>query len=198
MIRNAALALTLASVAAGATAADLSAVPDGTYALDDSHGYIYFSYSHLGFSRPMVRFREFDLTLELDTESPEDSTLEVVIDANSIDTGVALFDEHMKARETLLETAVHPRITYTATSIRMTGSDTAEITGDLTVKGITRPVTLDVRLNKAANHPMNGKPALGFSGSASIKRSAWGLDYAIPAVSDEVEITLETELFKAE
>ena len=78
-------------------------MPGGTYRLDDSHGYIYFSYSHLGFSKPTLRFRDFELTLELDKEEPANSSLEVVIDAASIDTGVAEASGLRAMREQALE-----------------------------------------------------------------------------------------------
>lgn len=191
----AALAATLAPVA---VAADLSAMPSGKYVLEDTHGYITFSYTHLGFSRPQLRFDEFEVDLMLDRDRPEASRLDVIIDAASIDTGVEVFDEHMRERENLLHVAEYPDITFSATDIELEGGDRARITGDLTVKGVTRPVTLDVTLQGAGNHPMRNVPTLGFVGSARLERSAWGLDYAVPAVSDEVDVTISTELIRVE
>jgi polyisoprenoid-binding protein YceI len=187
-----------ATLGSAALAADLSEMPAGRYSVEDSHAYITFSYTHLGFSRPQLRFNDFTVDLDLDPERPEDSELSVVIDATSIDTGVAIFDEHMMERENLLHAQAYPEITFDATRIELQEPDRARITGDLTVKGITRSVTLDVVLRGAGNHPMMNVPTLGFVGTTTIRRSDWGLDYAVPAVSDEVDVTISTELVKAD
>lgn len=197
-MRNVFVAALAAGLTAAAAAADLSQVPSGRYVLESTHGYITFSYTHLGFSRPQLRFDDFDVDLVLDKDAPQESRLEVVIDAASIDTGVEVFDGHMRERENLLHVAEYPEIVFTATSIEMDGPDRASVTGDLTVKGITRPVTLDVTLKGAGNHPMRGVPTLGFVGTTTLLRSEWGLDYAVPAVSDEVDVTISTELVRAD
>lgn len=173
--------------------AELADVPSGAYSLDKTHGYITFSYSHLGFSNPRVGFDDFDVILDLDNESPENSRIEVAIDAASISSRVPEFDEHLNSGD-LFDTARFPSITFKSGSIESTGDDTYRVTGDLTIKGITRPVTLAAMINKAANHPMLDVPTVGVSATAEVLRSDFDLAYAVPAVSDEVTISIEVEL----
>lgn len=182
----------LAALPLGA-AADLANVPSGKYALDSSHGYITFTYSHLGFSNPRVGFNSFDTLLELDNEKPENSKVEVTIDATSIDSRVAEFNEHLNGAD-FFNTAEHPTITFKSTKVEATGDNTFDVTGDLTILGKTRPVTLATTINKAGNHPLQNVPAVGVSASTRLMRSAWGLDAYVPAVGDEVELSIEVEL----
>ena len=169
--------------------------PSGTYGLDKTHAYITLTYSHLGFSNPHVGFNDFDVALELDAEAPENSEVSVTIQAASIDSRVDEFDEHLVG-ERFFDVANHPTITFVSTGIEMTSDATANITGDLTIKGITKPVVLEATLNKAAMHPMLKAPTLGLSAIANLKRSDWDLGYAVPMVSDEVQLYLTVELPK--
>ena len=173
--------------------ADLSDVPSGEYTLDSSHGYITFTYSHLGFSNPRVGFNRFDTKLELDSSNPENSTVEVTIDASSIDSRVAEFNDHLNGSD-FFNTAEYPTITFKSTKVEATGESTFDVMGDLTILGTTKPVTLATTINKAANHPMRNVPTVGVSASAILMRSEWGLDAYIPAVSDEVKLSIEVEL----
>jgi polyisoprenoid-binding protein YceI len=173
--------------------ADLSEVPSGKYALDSAHGYITFTYSHLGFSNPRVGFNRFDTVLVLDSGNPENSTVEVTIDASSIDSRVAEFNEHLNSSD-FFNTAEHPTITFRSTKVEATGESTFDVTGDLTMLGTTKPVTLATTINKAANHPLREVPTVGVSASAKLLRSEWGLGAYVPAVSDEVELSIEVEL----
>ena len=173
--------------------ADLSDVPSGKYALDSTHGYITFTYSHLGFSNPRVGFNSFDTVLDLDTGSPENSTVEVTIDATSIDSRVAEFNEHLNGAD-FFNTAEYPTITFKSTKVTATGDNTFDVTGDLTILGTTKPVTLATTINKAGNHPLRNVPTVGVSASTKLMRSEWGLGAYVPAVSDEVELSIEVEL----
>jgi polyisoprenoid-binding protein YceI len=173
--------------------ADMSDVPSGKYTLDSSHGYITFTYSHLGFSNPRVGFNRFDTELELDSSNPENSSVEVTIDASSIDSRVAEFNEHLNGSD-FFNTAEFPTITFKSTKVEATGENTFDVTGDLTILGTTKPVTLATTINKAANHPMRNVPTVGLSASAKLMRSEWGLGAYVPAVSDEVELSIEVEL----
>ena len=173
--------------------ADLSEVPSGKYALDSSHGYITFTYSHLGFSNPRVGFNSFDTVLDLDTGNPENSTVEVTIDATSIDSRVAEFNEHLNGAD-FFNTAEYPTITFKSTKVEANGDNTFDVTGDLTILGTTKPVTLATTINKAGNHPLRNVPTVGVSASTRIMRSEWGLGAYVPAVSDEVELSIEVEL----
>lgn len=173
--------------------ADLSDVPSGKYTLDSSHGYITFTYSHLGFSNPRVGFNSFDTELELDSSNPANSAVEVTIDASSIDSRVAEFNDHLNGSD-FFNTAEYPTITFKSTKVEATGENTFDVTGDLTILGTTKPVTLATTINKAANHPMRDVPTVGLSASAKLMRSEWGLGAYVPAVSDEVELSIEVEL----
>ena len=180
---------------AGHAAADLSAVPAGSYGLDKTHGYITFTYSHLGFSYPRVGFEAFDVALDLDNNAPENSSLKVMIDAASIDSRVEEFNEHLNG-DKFFATSEYPNIDFASTSIEQTGNDTFRVNGELTIKGVTKAVTLDAKINKAATHPLSKTPTVGVSATTSLLRSEWGLGDYVPMVSDRVEVEIEVELPK--
>ena len=167
--------------------------PSGVYILENTHGYITISYSHLGFSTPHVGFNSFDVTLNFDAAAPENSTVNVVVDAASVDSRVADFDDHLNG-EDFFQTDKYPEITFASTKVEMTGPDTALITGDLTIKDQTHPVTLDAKLNKAGEHPMMKVTIMGFNATATLNRSQWGLGYAVPMVGDEVDLDITVEM----
>lgn len=181
---------------AGTAAADGHAlsekVPSGTYAVDKTHAYITFSYNHLGFSKPVVTFDDFEASLTLDADAPENSSVNVTIDATSIDSGVDVFDGHLNS-ENWLDTANNPEITFVSTSLTQSDETTGTLTGDLTIKGITKPVTLDVTLLGAGTHPLNQKPTVGIEATGTVLRSDFDVAGFVPAVSDEVEITITGE-----
>ena len=171
------------------------AVPSGTYELENTHGYITFSYSHLGFSTPHVGFNAFDVSLDADSEDPTQSKVNVTIDAASIDSRVDEFDEHLNGPD-YFDTSTHPKITFSSTKIVATGENTFDLTGDLTVKGVTKPVTLAATINKADKHPMRGVPTIGLSATGTLSRSEFGLGKFAPAVGDEVTLFVTVELIK--
>ncbi len=175
------------------SAADLG-VPSGAYQNDPAHTYVAFTYTHLGYSHPILRFNTTAAKLDFNAEHPEQSKLDVTIDATSIDGGTPIFNEHLSS-DRFFDTAKFKEITFKATSIKVTGDKTGTVTGDLTIKGVTKPVTLDVTLNKAGIHPMRKSPALGFSATGNLKRSDWGLGANAPFVSDEVKLMIESEFF---
>lgn len=183
----------LASVA-GAYAADEAAV-SGTYQTDPGHRYITFSYSHVGYSRPMLRWRDWDATLEWDADNPSASSLSVVIDATSIDSGIDEFDGHLNG-DRFFDTANHPKITFVSTKLVKTGDNTGVMTGDLTIKGVTKPVDLNVTLNRTARDGFFKAYKIGFTATGAVKRTDYGMDYAVPVVSDEVEINIQAEFNK--
>jgi polyisoprenoid-binding protein YceI len=187
-----ALAATLLGFACNAVA-DISDMPSGEYGLDDSHGYITFSYSHFGYSNPHIGFNSFDLTMNLDSADVEKSSVEVVIDATSLDSRVPAFDGHLNGAN-FFDTANHPTITFKSTSMTSTGENTYDVVGDLTIKGTTQSVTLAAIINKAANHPRRNTPIIGVDASAVVLRSDFGMDRAVPNVSDEVKIYISVEM----
>lgn len=186
----------LALVAGAAQAADISTVPSGRYLSDAGHRFITFSYSHLGMSRPEARVTDFEATLDLDASRPENSKVVVVVKAAGINSGIPAMDQQFHG-DTLFDVSRHPDIRFVSTSMSRLSAEAGTMTGDLTIKGVTKPVTLDVKLNGAGAHPMTKKPALGFSASGTVKRSDWGLLRSIPAVGDEVALSIEIEFLSA-
>jgi polyisoprenoid-binding protein YceI len=174
-----------------APAPDLTAASKGAYAIDKGHGYIAFSYDHQGLSRPQLRWGSWDGTIDFDPAAPEKSSVSITIDAASIDSGVGAFNDHLKSAD-FFEVEKYPTIAFKSTKVERTGASTGKITGDLTIKTVTRPVVLDVKFNKAAKG-RDGKPKLGFSGTTTVLRSDFGVDMAVPFVGDEVSIVIETE-----
>lgn len=166
--------------------------PSGAYKADQGHRYITFTYSHQGYSTPYIRWRDWDADLNWNAEEPEKSSISVTIKAASVDTGVDKFDDHMKSAD-IFDIENHPEITFVSTAIEKTGSNTGTITGDLTIKGVTKPVTVAAVFNKGAFDQRGQHHKLGFSGEATVLRSDFGVDLAVPFVGDEVKIIIETE-----
>ncbi len=180
-----------ASAQQDAEAADFEAV-SGEYTPDPKHRYITFSYFHQGYSHPWVRWRDWTGTLNWDADAPENSSVSVTIDVASVDSGVDEFDGHLVS-ENWFNAAAHPEITFVSTDVEKTGANTGKITGDLTIKGITKPVTLDVVFHKGAYEQRGNYYKLGFSGETTLKRSDFDLGAFVPVVSDEVDVVIETE-----
>lgn len=173
--------------------AELADMPPGAYSLDKSHGYITFSYSHLGFSTPHVGFRNFDVELDLDNQNIENSSVTVLIDATSIDSRVEEFNGHLNG-ENFFDTATYPEISFVSTEIKSTGDATFDIIGDLTIRDTTLQTVLSATLLKAANHPMRKLPTIGATARTSVDRSEFGMTRGLPMISDEVTIEISVEL----
>lgn len=171
---------------------DVSMTVPGVYKADTNHAYITFSYDHQGYSRPWLRWRSWTGDLNWNPAAPDQSSIAVVIDAASIDSGVDKFDDHLKSAD-FFEVEKYPQITFNSTSVTIDGPASAKIAGDLTVKGVTKPVTLDVKINRAADDDFAKGYKLGFSGTTSFKRSDFGVDKYAPFVGDDVEIVVEAE-----
>jgi len=189
-IRIAATAAALAFLASPALAAD-------TYKIDSSHVYVGFEVSHLGFSTTYGRFNDVSGTIEFDEANPEKSSVEVKIDPASVDTGHKERDEHLRG-EDLLNVAEYPEMSFKSTSIERTGEKTGKITGDLTLHGVTKPVTLDTSFTQKGTYPMTEEKieVIGFNATATLKRSDYGMDKFIPMISDELPITISFEAHK--
>jgi polyisoprenoid-binding protein YceI len=170
-----------------------AAVAGQTYVFDKGHTEIRFAWSHFGLSRMSGMILDYDGALTFDEASPENSKLEITAKTASLWTHVDKLTEHLKGVD-FFNTAKFPEIGFNATKIEKTGEKTGKITGDLTIKGVTRPVTLDAQLNFKGTHPYSQKPSLGFSAKTVVKRSEFDLGKYAPAVSDEIVITIETEL----
>ncbi|WP_417795865.1 YceI family protein [Terasakiella pusilla] len=164
------------------------------YTFDKDHTSIVFHVNHMGFSNFQGEFQEFDGSLTFDADKPQNSAVDVKINVNSVDTDVAKLDDHLKSPD-FFDVNKFPSMVFKSKSIEVTGEKTGKITGDFTLLGVTKEVTLDVTLNKAADHPMLKVPAVGFSATGTIKRSDFGMTTYVPAVGDEVTISIETEAY---
>ncbi len=171
-------------------------ITPGTYVPDDRHSYLSFSYSHLGLSNPQLFFRDFDATLELDGDNMANSALNITIDAASIDSSVSALDDDLKGSE-FFDVANHPEITFQSTAYKESSEDSGRLTGDLSVRGVTNPVTLDVKINSAGMNRMTRKEMIGVSVTGTISRSDFGLNTYMPIVGDELSLDIQVEFEKA-
>lgn len=167
------------------------------YTIDPSHTYVLFSINHLGFSDTVGRFDDTSGTLMLDHDAPEKSTVSASIKVASINTVSKDLNEHLQKPD-WFDAAKYPEMKFVSTSVKLTGKDTADITGDLTLHGVTKPVTLKAKLNKADYFQMMNAWVAGFNAETTIKRSDFGMAAYVPMVSDEVKITISTEFHNKE
>ena len=199
LFKTAAFAAVLALSAAGAAQAQLTtspaAVQAGTYKLDPAHGKITWSVTHFGFSTYIGQFSHVDATLKVDPKAPAGSSVEVTVDANSLGTLNPALDTHLKSKD-FLDVAAFPTATFKSTKVTLTGEKTADIAGELTLHGVTKPVVVHAVFNQGGANPMDKKYELGFAGTAEIIRSEFGIKSYVPNISDKVTLTIEAE-FKA-
>lgn len=191
------LFLSVLSVAVVAGYANVAKAELYEYSFDKAHTQILFFVNHLGFSNSQGEFHDYDGKILFDMDNPETSSVEVTIQTASIDMDDEKWDDHMR-NEDFFHVEKYPTMEFKSTDIKVTGENTADITGDLTLLGVTKPVTLHVTHNKTGQHPMNGKMISGFSGHATIKRSEFGMEYGLPMIGDDVEIRLEVEAERQE
>lgn len=168
-----------------------------TYDIETPHTQVIFSVNHLGFSHSYGKFLDYKGTINLDQADPSTAKVDVTIKTASIEMNDQKWNDHLKNAD-FFDVTTFPDMTFKSTKVDVTGKDTAKITGDLTIKGVTKPVVLDTKLNKAGKHPMNGKDGVGFSATTTIKRSDFGISYGLPAVGDEVKIIIEAEAYAAD
>lgn len=185
-------AMEASEAVASPAAFDVSGTVAGVYRSDPRHAYITFSYDHQGYSRPWLRWRSWTADLNWNPSAPEQSSIAAAIDATSADSGVDEFDGHLKSAD-FFDAANHPQITFASTSVSLAGGSAGTIVGDLTIKGVTKPVTLDVTINKAANDDFAKAYKLGFSAKGVVKRSDFGVDKYVPFVGDDVTVVIEAE-----
>lgn len=182
----------LLAAAALALATTVAFAAPLTYRIDANHTDVIASWSHFGFSNPIAHFGKVDGFISYDPAKVGDSKVEVTIPLSGLNSHVEAFDEHLRSDD-FFDAANHPNITFKSTSVKSAGKDKLAVTGDLTIKGITKPVVLDVTLNKAGEHPMKKVPAIGFDATATVKRSDFGVGAYAPMVSDEVTLKITTE-----
>ncbi|MEO0912636.1 MAG: YceI family protein [Pseudomonadota bacterium] len=185
--------LALATALAMAPLAGLAA----PWTVDKSHTQITFTVDHLGFSDTNGIFREFDAEVSFDPENIEATEVTFTIDASSIDTFWEARDNHVKNAD-FLNTSEHPNITFTSTAVEQTGDDTATVTGDLTILGVTQPVTFDAQLNKLGPNPFNPDlQVAGFTLTGEIDRTEFGMGFGAPAIGTVIPVTVNLEMSPA-
>lgn len=165
-----------------------------TYAIDPAHTLPRFEYTHLGFSVQSSRFNKATGTIVLD-RSEKTGSATVVIDASSIDTGVPLLDANIVGKD-LLDVAAHPTITFRSTKFSFHGDDLSAVSGELSIRGITRPVELTIQSFACKPHPRLGVDACGVVATTTIKRTDFGLSAFIPLVSDDLHLVLPVEAIR--
>ena len=186
MFKRILLASALAAAAFGASAEGVA------YKIDPSHTVVLASWSHFGYSNPSANFGQASGTIVYDEAAPEQSTVEVTLPMSGIDSFVPKLDEHLKSAD-FFDAEKYPVATFKSTSVRALGAGRLEVTGNLDLHGIGKPVVLDVKLNKLAPHPMGKTPTIGFDANATIKRTEFGIDKYVPMVSDEIALRITTE-----
>jgi polyisoprenoid-binding protein YceI len=183
--------ITLAIAATLSTAA--FAAPE-TYTIEGTHTFPRFEYSHFGYSTQLSRFDKTTGSITLD-KAARTGSVDVTIDTTSVNTGYPLFNQHIQG-EDFFDTAKYPTITYKSTKVNFDGDKPATIEGNLTVKGITKPVTLTVTSFHCMPHPMLKKDACGANATATIKRSEFNAGKYAPYVGDDVKLTIAVEAYK--
>lgn len=185
------------------SAADLDGLKasSGTYVNDPGHTRFLWRIDHLGLTNYTARINDVDIQLEFDANDVASSSVTAVIDPKSVDTGYVGeedFDAKIATDESILNATAHPTIEFTSTTIVKTGPKTMAVTGDLTLLGITRPVTLDVVLSGSTDeHPFVNVPALGFAATATVDRTEFGLDFLSgTGLGDQIEIEIHAEFIR--
>jgi polyisoprenoid-binding protein YceI len=182
MIRRIALAASLALVSAPLYAATYTLEPDYTQGV--------FRWNHLGFSSPAAQFSQGEGTLEFDQADPTRSSVSVTVPLARLNTGVPALDEHLRSKD-FFDTTQFPSATFKSTKVEKgAAADRLKLTGDLSLHGVTKPVTLDVTVVKVGTNPRTNLPTVGFDAMTTLKRSDFGLGKFVPQVSDEIQMRI--------
>lgn len=172
-----------------------TSVSAATYDLEKPHTQILFKVNHLGFSNSTGRFTDFDGVVEFDPDNWGAASVNVVIQADSIEMNHEKWNAHLKNAD-FFDVSKHGEITFQSTQMTRVNKDYGKLEGVLTILGVSKPVELEVKLNKVGTHPFKKQAWAGFSANTVIKRSEWGIKYGIPMVGNDVEISIEVEAIK--
>lgn len=170
-----------------------------TYSFDPGHTQVQFHYNHAGLSEQSGEWKVIGGSVEFDAENIDATSVNVTIDASSIDTGVTALNEHLKS-EDFFEVEKYPEITFSSTGVKQTGTNTITVTGDLTIKDKTLPTSFDFTLNHNGPHPLGGffeyyeGQWIGVQGGGVLLRSDYGLGMFAPTTSDRVRLAISAEL----
>ncbi|CAA2155361.1 Protein YceI [Methylobacterium brachiatum] len=191
LIHGLALALALGGTASAQTppTRDPAQIQAGTYAVDPGHTQVGWRVSHMGFSNYAGGFSDVSGSLTLDPKNPAASKLSVKIPVASVTTTSAKLTDELKGDQ-WLDAGKYPTMTFVSTKVAPAGKDHAKVTGDLTLHGVTKPVTLDVTLVGAGVNPLSKKYTVGFEATGTLKRSEFGVKTYVPLIGDELHLTI--------
>jgi polyisoprenoid-binding protein YceI len=168
-----------------------------TYTLEPDYTQGVFRWNHLGFSNPAAQFAQGEGTLEFDQADPAKSSVRVSIPLSSLSTGVPALDEHLRSTD-FFDTAKFTSATFKSTRVEKgAAADHLKVTGDLSLHGVTKPVTLDVTVIKVGSNPRTNLPTVGFEAMTTLKRSDFGLGKFVPQVSDEIQMHITSQAVEA-
>ena len=184
--KSLALGLAVASIAT------ISVAKPVDYTIDPTHTATVFTWNHFGFSTPSANFSDIQGTISVDNARPVNSAVIVTIPLSSLNTNVKALDDHLKNAD-FFDAEKYPNITFKSTKVQALGQNKYKITGDLTVKNVTKPVVLDAVLNKQGIHPMTKAESIGFNATTSFDRSAFGVGAYVPNVGDKITVNITTE-----
>jgi polyisoprenoid-binding protein YceI len=171
-------------------AAGLAQAAPTTYKLDPNHTMVIATWSHFGFSHPVANFANVDGTLVYDPDKVEASSIDVTLPVSGLDAMVPKLTEHLQSKD-FFDMAAYPNARFKSTKVEAAGTGKLKVTGDLTIRDKTKPVVLDVTLNKSGE--FFGTPRIGFDATTTIKRSDFGMTMGLPNVSDDVQLRITTE-----
>lgn len=163
-----------------------------TYQIDPSHSYVLWHISHFDFSHPSGKWMVSKGTIVIDKDKPQNSKVDVTIQVADIVTGIPELDKHLKSAA-FFDVMKFPTATFVSDKVTLSGKDKAKVHGILTLHGISKPITLDVKLNKTGISPITNKNTIGFMATTTLKRSDFGMTTLLPGLGDEVKIDIEVE-----
>lgn len=166
-----------------------------TYTLDPDHTYVLWHINHFGFSNPSGKWMATG-TLMLDKDKPQNSKVSATIAVTNMITGIPELDKHLKG-ELFFNTDKYPTATFTSNKVILIGKKVAKVQGILTLRGVSKPITLNVKLNNISVSPITNKETAGFSASTTLNRSDYGMNALLPGLSDQVKLEIEAEAYKA-
>lgn len=170
-----------------------TAVQADSYKIDDTHAHAAFSVTHLGFSTTYGQFKAIEGSFEFDETAPEKSTVEVTIQTKSVDTANDDRDKHIRGTD-FFDVEKFPTMTFKSTGIEITGDKTGNMTGDLTLHGVTKPVTLAVTFNKVGPHPFKKEIIVaGFNATGELDRTDFDMNYASPLIGNMIPLIISVE-----
>jgi len=177
---------------APAVTTGFDALREGEYRLDPTHSVVLFKVGHLGLSKYVGRFDGIEATLSFDPAAPGQAQLDAVVELASLDVPDDGLEERLLGAG-WLDAASHPRARFRSSRVEVLEDDRARFVGELTLAGVTRPLTFEARYNGGARNPLTTRYTIGFEASATLRRSEFAIDAWIPAVADEVELEIHAE-----